>query len=120
MLQGFYWESYRHGDPKFKDLGYGDTFTWTPPPGATVTSIKTSTGGTCVLATGSIRCSVSGNDLLTPGCKCSLTVDFYADGVTLTPTVTRIWCFGSWDTLKFFSKCAAMASRSLSRPRFDV
>jgi hypothetical protein len=66
-------------------IGYIDSFNWVPPPAMTITSIRSSEGGKCVLVSGAIHCT---GKIAPPTCLCtpggSLIVNFTATG--LDPT----------------------------------
>jgi hypothetical protein len=62
-------------------IGFVDSFTWVPPPGATVRAVTRTSTGHCRLASGNISCSIA---LRPPTCTCrgdggSVTIDFTAD-----------------------------------------
>jgi hypothetical protein len=61
------------------DVGFVNSFAWTPPPGVTVTAVTSSSKGHCELAGGRISCRAT---LRPPKCTCrvggTMTVDFTA------------------------------------------
>jgi hypothetical protein len=63
-------------------IGVIDKFTWSAPPGLTITAVTGSSGATCSLASGAISCS---GTLATPQCLCTgsggiAKIDFTATG----------------------------------------
>lgn len=67
-------------------IGAINAFTWSSPPGLTITAVTGSTGATCSLVEGSISCQ---GNLLPPQCLCvgdggEATIDFTASGGALS------------------------------------
>ncbi len=65
-------------------IGYINTFTWTPPPGMTITAVTSTEGGHCHLAGADISCVGGKKGIAPPKCTCEvggvMTVNFTATG----------------------------------------
>jgi hypothetical protein len=74
-------------------IGYINSVNWLPPNGMTVTAITGSSGGSCVLDSGDISCTASGQGVQPPKCTCEtggdMTVSFTATGDQ--PTFNGSW-----------------------------